>query len=403
MFSAFKNMVNKTATVYLIDDEPELLELLSDVVELAGLNARGYTRASMFFEQVTTFEPNSILVLDLHMPEMDGIEVMRRLAQMKNPPALILISGHDIGVLYAAEKLGRAQNLKIIASLGKPVTIGHFRQLLDQHTQGDGQTQRNDHQSVGREFTEVELHRAIRDDQLTLHYQPQFEIATGKITGVEALARWQHPEEGLVYPDRFIPLAEQSSLIGMLTNWAIKKVVQQEQQWQEAGLSVAVSVNISAVDITSLTLPEQLSELLTDNKLDPNRLTLEVTEAVLMDELVTSLDILTRLRLKGIGLSIDDFGTGYSSLSQLHRVPFTELKIDRSFVSNITEDAEAYSIVKTCILLGHELNMWVVAEGVETKAHLDILRELGCDRAQGYLFSKPVSAEEMTARLRDKT
>ncbi len=337
------------------------------------------------------------------MPEMDGIEVMRRLAQMKNPPALILISGHDIGVLYAAEKLGRAQNLKIIASLGKPVTIGHFRQLLDQHTQGDGQTQRNDHQSVGREFTEVELHRAIRDDQLTLHYQPQFEIATGKITGVEALARWQHPEEGLVYPDRFIPLAEQSSLIGMLTNWAIKKVVQQEQQWQEAGLSVAVSVNISAVDITSLTLPEQLSELLTDNRLDPNRLTLEVTEAVLMDELVTSLDILTRLRLKGIGLSIDDFGTGYSSLSQLHRVPFTELKIDRSFVSNITEDAEAYSIVKTCILLGHELNMWVVAEGVETKAHLDILRELGCDRAQGYLFSKPVSAEEMTARLRDKT
>ncbi|MCP3671904.1 MAG: EAL domain-containing protein [Gammaproteobacteria bacterium] len=390
-------------TVYLIDDEPELLELLSDVVELTGLSAQGYTRASMFFEQVPTFEPDSILVLDLHMPEMDGIEVMRRLAQMNNPPALILISGHDTGVLHSAEKLGQAHNLKIIASLGKPVTIGHFRQLLDQHTQSDKWIQRNDHQTIGRKFTEVELHRAIRDDHLTLHYQPQFEIATEKITVVEALVRWQHPEEGLVYPDRFIPLAEQNGLIGKLTSWVIEKVVQQEQQWQKAGLSVAVSVNISAVDITSLTLPEQLAELLADNKLDPTRLTLEVTESALMGELVTSLDILTRLRLKGIGLSIDDFGTGYSSLSQLHRVPFTELKIDRSFVYNITEDTEARSIVKTCILLGHELNMWVVAEGVETKEHLDILRQLCCDRAQGYLFSKPVPAEKMTERLHSET
>ncbi|NOR51168.1 MAG: EAL domain-containing protein, partial [Gammaproteobacteria bacterium] len=217
-----------------------------------------------------------------------------------------------------------------------------------------------------------------------------------KIIGLEALVRWQHKEHGVIYPDHFIPLAEQHGLIGHLTHWVIGKVVQQERQWQEAGIFVTVSVNISAQDITSLTLPEQLAELLADNLLDPTRLILEVTESALMGKLVTSLDILTRLRLKGVGLSIDDFGTGYSSLSQLHRVPFTELKIDRSFVSNMVEDADARAIVKTCIILGHELKMYVVAEGVETKEQFELLKQLKCDMAQGIFFSKAVSAEKIT-------
>ncbi|MCP4040522.1 MAG: EAL domain-containing protein, partial [Gammaproteobacteria bacterium] len=167
------------------------------------------------------------------------------------------------------------------------------------------------------------------------------------------------------------------------------QAVQQEQQWQSAGIELPVAVNISAGDITSLTLPEQLAELLEDNKLDPKRLTLEVTEGVLMGELVTSLDILTRLRLKGIRLSIDDFGTGYSSLSQLHRVPFSELKIDRGFVAHMTKDDEARAIVKTCNQLGQELNMRVVAEGVEDQLSWDLLADLGCDLAQGYFIARP--------------
>ncbi len=384
-------------TVYLIDDESELVKLLSDAVELVGLNARGYTRASRFFEQTTLFEPDSILVLDLHMPEMDGIEVMRRLTRMDDPPTLILISGHDAGVLHAAEKLGKAHNLEILASLGKPVSIHRFQQLLQRHnpsTRGRGQ---NDPQTTDHELTPAELHQAIRNDHLTLHYQPQIEIATEKITGVEALVRWQHLERGLIFPDQFIPLAERNGLMEALTHWVIDGAVQQEQQWRKNGLAVSVAANISAENITSLTLPEQLGDLLSNNTLDPARLTLEVTESALMGELVTSLDILTRLRLKGIGLSIDDFGTGYSSLSQLHRVPFTELKIDRTFVSSMSDDTEARAIVKTCILLGHELNMRVVAEGVETEDHLKLLKALGCDLAQGYYFSKPLPGNELLA------
>ena len=381
--------------VYLLDDEPDLLELFADVVEYAGLEARCFTQAKVLLKEVTEFETGSILVLDLHMPEMDGIEVMRRLALMNSPPALILVSGLDTGVLHSAEQLGEAHNLEIIASLSKPVPIGEFRELLENHAKNVENTPISPKKIESSAITVSELQCAIRKGQLILHYQPQYEIATNKLVGVEALVRWQHPEYGLVPPDHFIPLAEESGLIGELTHWAIEQVVYQEKSWQAEGLYTAVSVNISAADITSLTLPEQLATLLAAQELAPDRITLEVTESALMGELITSLDILTRMRLKGIRLSIDDFGTGYSSLSQLHRLPFTELKIDQSFVSNMTEDKEAKAIVRTCIILGHELNMTIVAEGVETEDQLNLLRQMGCDIAQGYLLSRPVTADKI--------
>ena len=379
-------------TVYLLDDEPNLLELLSDVVSMAGLKPQSFTRASCFFAEVDKFEPGAILVLDLHIPEMDGIEVMRRLAEQSTSPAIILMSGHDTSVLHSAEKLGKAHNLELISSFTKPIDIDQFQHTLEQYTKKT-KHQNIEHAKVHTRTLGVsDLQQAIRTNQLVLHYQPQLDIATEQIIGAEALVRWQHPELGLIFPDQFIPMAEKAGMIGNLTHWVIDKAVHQEQIWQTDGLSLPVSVNISAIDITSLTLPEHLAQLLEDKKLNPTQLTLEVTEGALMGELVTSLDILTRLRLKGFGLSIDDFGTGYSSLSQLHRVPFSELKIDRSFVSNIEHDDEARAIVKTCIILAHELKMKVVAEGLETTEQLLILKRLNCDYAQGYFFSKPLEA-----------
>jgi EAL domain-containing protein (putative c-di-GMP-specific phosphodiesterase class I) len=384
-------------TIYLLDDEAALVELHCEVAELAGFTAQGYTRASQFFDQVVEFETGSVMVLDLHMPEMDGIEVMRRLAKMPNPPALILISGHDAGVLRSAEKLCRAHGLEVIVSLRKPLSVDTLLQLFEQHIPDANRQIHSDSDSVSSEITLIDLQQAIQNEQLVLHFQPQIEIATNQLSGIEVLVRWQHPEQGLIYPDRFISLAEQNGLIAELTYWVIDKTVKQEQLWQDAGLTTTMSVNISALDITGLMLPEQLAELLKSNKLAPPRLTLEITESVLMGELVTSLDILTRLRLKGIRLSIDDFGTGYSSLSLLHRVPFTELKIDRSFVSNMHEDKEARAIVKTCILLGHELNMLVVAEGVENAEHLELLKQMGCDHAQGFFIARPMPGSELMA------
>ena len=384
-------------TIYLLDDEAALVELHCEVAELAGFKAQGYTRASQFFEHVDEFETGSVMVLDLHMPEMDGIEVMRRLAQMPNSPALILISGHDAGVLRSAEKLCRAHGLEVIVSLRKPLSMDALLQLFEQHVPDSNRQKHSDSHSVTGEITLIDLQHAIRNEQLVLHFQPQIEIATNQLSGIEVLVRWLHPEQGLIYPDRFITLAEQNGLMAELTHWVIDKTVKQEQLWQDAGLTTTMSVNISALDITGLMLPEQLAELLKSNKLAPTRLTLEITESALMGELVTSLDILTRLRLKGIRLSIDDFGTGYSSLSLLHRVPFTELKIDRSFISNMHEDNEARAIVKTCILLGHELNMRVVAEGVENEEHLELLKQMGCDLAQGYYIARPMPGNELMA------
>jgi len=390
-------------TVYLIDDEAEMVELLSEVIGLIGLETEGFTQASVFFEQIKVFATGSVLILDLHMPEMDGIEVMRRLAGMDNPPALILVSGHDAGVLHSAEKLCEAHKLELIASLGKPLPLDTVRELLKKHM---SRSLSDDSQVANSNFVTIspqELESAIENNELVMHYQPQIAVATGMPTGVEALVRWQHPVHGLIFPNSFIGIAEKNGLIGLLTQWVIKAVVNQEKEWLSKGLTITVSVNISAENITSLALPEQLSKLLEDNKLDPTRLILEVTESALMGELVTSLDILTRLRLKGLQLSIDDFGTGYSSLSQLHKVPFTELKVDQSFVGKISVDDEARAIVKTCIMLGHELNMKVVAEGVEDEETLEHLRLMGCDVAQGYYISRPGPEDELLNWLRSRS
>jgi len=386
--------------IYLLDDDPEMLILLSDMAEDIEIKTICFERATEFFIQVTKFSQHSIMVLDLNMPEMDGIEVMRRLAGMPNPPALILISGHDVGVLHSAEKLGSEHKLNIITSLDKPIHLSRFQKSLTDYCKNIGKissisTPLGSPNSVQEE----ELLYALNNEQMVLYFQPQFDIKTQKITGCEALVRWLHPQKGIIFPDEFIPLIEKNGWMALLTSLVIREAIKQVQNWNNKNFPTPISVNISADDITSLSLPEQLSELLEENKFDPTMLTLEVTESALMGELVTSLDILTRLRLKGIELSIDDFGTGYSSLSQLHKIPFSELKIDRSFVMSMLQDKEARAIVKTCILLGHELNMKIVAEGVESEKHLEILSDMGCDIAQGYYFCRPLSAEDMTDYL----
>ena len=381
-------------TVHIIDDEQQVADMLAEFVYLTGYQANIYTQAIQFFEKNKPGDENSILILDLNMPDMDGIEVMRRLAETGYTLPLILVSGYDMGVLHSAEQLARAHSLEIIASLSKPLKMEALREILQVYSQA-GVDAKISSISNELQLTASELNTAIHSNQLVVHYQPQIDIKSGALVGVEALVRWQHPEHGLIYPDLFIPLAEKKDLISGLTEQVIKQAVEQILNWKSVGLIIHVSVNISAENITSLTLPEQLIDLLNHHELDASMLTLEVTESALMSELVTSLDILTRLRMKGIGLSIDDFGTGHSSLSQLYRVPFTELKVDKSFVMNMQHDEDAKGIVKTCIMLGHELNMKVVAEGVEDKEIMALLYEMGCDIAQGYHIAKPMPADKL--------
>jgi EAL domain-containing protein (putative c-di-GMP-specific phosphodiesterase class I)/FixJ family two-component response regulator len=381
-------------TVYLIDDEPHLLATLCEVAEMSGLVAVGFERASSFFGQAAGLEQNSILILDLQMPQMDGIEVIRQLAQMAHPPALILISGQDISILHAAEKLAQASHLVVLDTYQKPMVIASLQKLLDQYTPVPTENVQDTGRVTDLNLSAEDLKQAIDTEQLVLHYQPQIELGEGDPANfaAECLVRWQHPEMGLIHPQHFIPLAVSNGLIVDLTNAVLNQMVSQQVQWQQEGLRIKVSINISARDIISLTLPEKISALMLDNRLDPALLTLEVTETELMCELITSLDVLARLRLKGIALSIDDFGTGYSSLTQLYRLPFSELKIDRSFVEKMSTDNEALSIVKACIMLGEQFHMRVVAEGVEDQRTLSLLSDLGCVAAQGYFIGMPMAA-----------
>ncbi len=246
----------------------------------------------------------------------------------------------------------------------------------------------------------VELHKALERQQLSLHYQPQVEVASGRIIGFEALMRWQHPELGMVSPAEFIPVAEESDLIIALGNWALGEACRQVRVWQDAGLApIRMAVNLSSRQFDDPKVMADVARVLEQHALDARLLELEITESVALKGLERTVGTLAAFKERGLSLSIDDFGTGYSSLSYLKRFPVDALKIDQSFVRNIDTDPGDAAIARTVVALAHNFGMSVIAEGVETAAHLACLRDMGCDFAQGYLFSRPVPAEQARALL----
>jgi EAL domain-containing protein (putative c-di-GMP-specific phosphodiesterase class I) len=232
-----------------------------------------------------------------------------------------------------------------------------------------------------------------------LHYQPKASLETGEVDGVEALVRWIHPERGMVPPDEFIPLAEQTGVIKPLTAWVLDAALAQCRAWRDSGLELTVAVNLSVRNLLDAHLPESIAGLLSRYALPPSALELEITESTIVADQVRALDVLTRLNAMGIGLSVDDFGTGYSSLAYLKDLPVSELKIDRKFVNNMTEDGDDAFIVRSTIDLGRNLGLQVVAEGVETQAVWDQLAALGCDVAQGYFLTRPLPPADLTEWL----
>jgi diguanylate cyclase (GGDEF)-like protein len=245
-----------------------------------------------------------------------------------------------------------------------------------------------------------ELRRAIDENELALHYQPKADLGTGAVRGVEALVRWHHPERGLLAAGDFISVAQRTGLIKPLTLWVLDAALQQCRRWHDEGLELSIAVNLSARNLLDLQLPEDISALLEKWNVDPHYLELEITESTIMADPVRAVEVLTRLSEMGIRFSVDDFGTGYSSLAYLKRLPVNELKIDRSFVTNMVNDDNDAIIVRSTIDLGRNLGLQVVAEGVETEEVWESLHGLGCDVAQGYYLSRPVPAEELTPWLR---
>ena len=246
---------------------------------------------------------------------------------------------------------------------------------------------------------EADLRRAIEDKQLILHYQPQVNVQSAQIKGVEALVRWQKPDGETVFPDRFIPLAEETGLILPLGEWVLHEACAQWARWQAQGITLQVSVNLSAKQFHANNLVQIVKDTLKRHDMEGHYLVLELTESVVMDKPEQAVGTLEQLINLGVKLAIDDFGTGYSSLSYLKRFPLHELKIDRSFLKDMTNDQEDHALVSAIIYLAHEFNLNVVAEGVETQEQLTMLASLNCDEYQGYFFSRPVSAQDLAPLL----
>jgi EAL domain-containing protein (putative c-di-GMP-specific phosphodiesterase class I) len=248
---------------------------------------------------------------------------------------------------------------------------------------------------------ERELRHALERGELSLEYQPKYHLGYERVVGAEALLRWTHPVLGKVSPVRFIPVAEESQLIIPIGKWVIEEVCRQIQRWQDAGLPpIQVALNLSAMQFRSACLFDDISTILSSAEVLPGQIELEITESLLMDDPAAAVDLLNRLRQAGFSIAIDDFGTGYSSLSYLKKLPVGVLKIDRSFIQDLSENTDDRAIAAAVVGMAGSLLLDVVAEGVETIEQVDILRDMGCDYIQGYYISKPLPAEEFARFVR---
>lgn len=250
-----------------------------------------------------------------------------------------------------------------------------------------------------------DLRHALERNEFVLYYQPQIDIRSGSIIGVEALIRWHHPEQGMIFPDQFIPFAESTGLIGPITEWVMRTAITQCKTWQTAGTELRIALNATARSFQDPLLVDKLESLLSGGeiRLAPERIEIEITENILMAEIEHGAKAIGRLRDLGVSVAIDDFGTGYSSLAYLKKLPIHSIKIDKSFVLNMAEDDNDAVIVRSTIDLAHNLGFLVMAEGVETSDALDLLAVLGCDHAQGYHISRPLPADELILWIKNSS
>lgn len=372
-----------------VDDDPDICEIIRQVAEQLGFDVTVAYDADGFRSAYDAFNPTHV-TLDLRLPGTDGIELLRFLDAKNSRAAIMLISGVDHRTLSAARRLCVTHGLDLAGTLEKPLAVGDLRNLLGSATVS------------GDELSEVIVARAIQQRELFVEYQPKMRLNGGspwEVEGVEALVRWQHPTRGALPPADFLGAVEAFGLMGPLTDVVLESTLSACRMWNGSGHDLSVAVNLHPSLLADLEFPDRLGELLRAAEIPPERIVIEVTESGAMADPAATMEILTRLRLKGVRVSMDDFGTGYSSLLQLHRMPFSELKIDRSFVDGVETDAEAAVIVHAIIDLGGALGMQVCAEGVETEAALNLVRKAGCSSAQGYYFSRPIAVDRIPAFL----
>ena len=368
-----------------IDDEKGLLAIVQDIGQNAGYEVVATSDASYFLQQARDWHPTLVL-MDLQMPDVDGVELLRAMSADKLNAPIVLMSGVDDKVLRTVGDLGTDLGLNMRGVLGKPIRLETFRRTLEEHAAPNGSNRAD------------ELSTAIATGQLVLHYQPVVRLASREVVAFEALVRWNHPHEGLIQPDLFIPLAEERGMIDDLTWTVLRLAIEQAATWAES-LAVPIAVNLSATNLNDEAFPDKLLVLCREYGVAPNQICLELTETATSRDARSLKAILSRIRLKGFRLAIDDFGIGYSSMMQLRSLPFSTLKIDKSFVGDMLHSEDAGIIVDAILALAGAFRMDVIAEGIETEAQLAALIKRGAVVGQGYLIARPAPAADISGRF----
>jgi EAL domain-containing protein (putative c-di-GMP-specific phosphodiesterase class I) len=379
-------MADNVNRLLIVDEGGAVAELVGGIARRIGYTVASVESGAGFVQLLESFQP-SLLMMELQLPDADGFELLRSLAARACTASILLMSDADERVLSVAYELGVSHGLDICGIVEKPISPIELETKLAALL----------HRSSALDI--ADLRRGLADEEFIPYYQPKASrVQSGWIVdGVEALARWQHPRLGLVMPHEFIPLAEQTGLIGELTGSMLSAALRQVRAWQDQGLRLDCAVNLPPSLVTDLDFPDRVAALLAENGVDGSQLVLEITETSTIQNRTTTMAILTRLRVKRVGLSLDDFGTGYSSLMQLYQMPFNEMKIDKSLVMNVPHSREANTMVGSLIELGHNLGLKICAEGVENRAALDLLATMGCDRCQGYYISRAIPASEIVS------
>jgi EAL domain-containing protein (putative c-di-GMP-specific phosphodiesterase class I)/ActR/RegA family two-component response regulator len=386
-----------TGNILVIDDESEIGELVTVAAQSMGMQCASTTDAAALPALLTPAV--TLILLDLLMPQTDGIEVLRLLGKLECKAGIVLMSGISRQVMETAAKLAQALDLTIAGQLQKPFRLHELEDLLRGHVPQPGTSalvERQPRIEVGQQ----ELYAAARNREFVLHYQPQIDLQSGEVEGLEALARWLHPERGLLFPDSFITRLESLGVMDDFGWQMADRGFSEVQQFAVNGHPPPrVALNVPVQSLSDLRFPDTFVGLAEKHRVPAAGIMVEITESGLMNELSHALDVMARLRMKNVQLSIDDFGTGYAMMQHLVNIPATELKIDRIFVQNMQANDRDRVMVEKTIEIGHELGMTVTAEGVETNEQLEFLRRKGCDRVQGYLFSRPLPPSQMTAWL----
>jgi EAL domain-containing protein (putative c-di-GMP-specific phosphodiesterase class I) len=382
--------------VLLIDDDPFTLRLLDRQLGQVGVrDTTSCDRAATALALLDADAGFDVVFCDLNMPDVDGVELLRALARRRFDGAVVLMSGEEDRILQSVLRLAKAHDLDMLGAVGKPVPLDALQRLLTaaRGPRRPGSAPRRTPKAYGA----AELRDAVASGHLVNYYQPQVDMATRRVVGVEALVRWQHREDGLLSPDRFLPTAEAFGMLDAVARRVLATAFSDARRWRDQGLRLRVGINVSIHNLEARDFADTIAVHAAAAGVPTDMIVLEVTESQVMRDPLAVLDTATRLRLKRVGLSIDDFGTGFASLAQLRDMPFDELKLDRSFVHGAATSRPLQAMLRANVAMAQQLGLRTVAEGVEDRDDWDSVRAIGCHVAQGFLIARPMPADHLAS------